>query len=141
MTEIQGAIGRIQLKQLKNWTKKRNQNQNIIWNNCKKLKGIRVPRFNGKSWEFYHPGNVHAAYKCYVFIQPEYLKNGWNRERIVESVVKRGVPCFSGSCSEIYLEKAFEKLNSGREKDFLMQRHLVSIQSCSSFIPLSQKGD
>ncbi len=109
MTEIQGAIGRIQLKKLKNWTKKRNQNQKIIWSKCKKLKGIRVPRFNEKSWEFFHPGNVHAAYKCYVFIKPECLKKGWNRERIVESVVKQGIPCFSGSCSEIYLEKAFEK--------------------------------
>ncbi len=109
MTEIQGAIGRIQLKQLKSWTKKRNRNQNIIWSNCKKIKGIRVPRFNEKTSEFYHPGNVHAAYKCYIFVQPEHLKNGWNRERIVESVVKRGIPCFSGSCSEIYLEKAFEK--------------------------------
>jgi dTDP-4-amino-4,6-dideoxygalactose transaminase len=51
----------------------------------------------------------HAYYKYYVFIRPEYLKVGWNRDRIIETLNARGIPCFSGSCSEIYLEKAFER--------------------------------
>jgi dTDP-4-amino-4,6-dideoxygalactose transaminase len=33
---------------------------------------------------------------------------GWNKERIIEAINDAGVPCYSGSCSEVYLEKAFE---------------------------------
>jgi dTDP-4-amino-4,6-dideoxygalactose transaminase len=49
-----------------------------------------------------------AFYKYYVFVRPEYLKVEWNRDRIIETLNARGIPCFSGSCSEIYREKAFE---------------------------------
>jgi dTDP-4-amino-4,6-dideoxygalactose transaminase len=42
-----------------------------------------------------------------VFLRPEWLRDGWNRARILQAVVAEGIPCFSGSCSEIYLEKAF----------------------------------
>ena len=55
------------------------------------------------------PANVrHAYYKYYVFVRPEWLKAGWDRDRIMNAVTAAGVPCFSGSCSEVYLEKAFE---------------------------------
>jgi dTDP-4-amino-4,6-dideoxygalactose transaminase len=50
----------------------------------------------------------HAYYKYYVFIWPEYLKDDWNRDRIIEALNEKGIPCFSGSCSEVYLEKAFD---------------------------------
>ncbi|MBF4279750.1 DegT/DnrJ/EryC1/StrS aminotransferase family protein, partial [Vibrio anguillarum] len=36
------------------------------------------------------------------------LKDGWNRDRIVEEINASGVPAYQGSCSEIYLEKAFD---------------------------------
>ena len=49
----------------------------------------------------------HSYYKHYAFVRPETLRAGWTRDRVIEEVVSRGVPCFSGSCSEIYLEKAF----------------------------------
>jgi dTDP-4-amino-4,6-dideoxygalactose transaminase len=49
----------------------------------------------------------HAYYKYYVFVRPEALRAGWSRDRILAEITARGVPCFSGSCSEIYLEKAF----------------------------------
>ncbi|MDP1776637.1 MAG: aminotransferase, partial [Moraxellaceae bacterium] len=47
-------------------------------------------------------------YKCYVFVRPEKLAEEWSRDRIIEEVNARGLPCFSGSCSEVYLEKAFD---------------------------------
>ena len=50
---------------------------------------------------------LHAWYKFYAFVEPEKLAEGWSRDRIMQSLVERGVPCSSGSCSEIYLEKAF----------------------------------
>jgi dTDP-4-amino-4,6-dideoxygalactose transaminase len=49
----------------------------------------------------------HAYYKYYAFVRPEALRAGWSRDRILDAIMARGIPCFSGSCSEIYLEKAF----------------------------------
>lgn len=109
MMEFQAAIGRIQLKKINEWTKKRNHNQNTIWSICNKFDALRVPEFNKKSWKGYHKDNIHAAYKCYVFVEPSKLKKGWSRNKIIEEISKNGVKCFSGSCSEIYLEKAFKK--------------------------------
>ena len=34
---------------------------------------------------------------------------GWTRDRVIEGINSRGVPCFQGSCSEVYLEKAFDR--------------------------------
>lgn len=107
MTEIQGAIGRIQLRKMNEWTKKRNQYQNQIWSTVKKFKSIRVPEFNLKDWEHYHSGHIHAAYKCYIFVNNNFLKPDFNRDRIIHEINNKNVPCFSGSCSEVYLEKAF----------------------------------
>jgi dTDP-4-amino-4,6-dideoxygalactose transaminase len=50
----------------------------------------------------------HAYYKFYVYVQPKNLADGWSRDRIVDEINTRGVPCYTGSCSEIYLEKAFD---------------------------------
>jgi dTDP-4-amino-4,6-dideoxygalactose transaminase len=50
----------------------------------------------------------HAEYKHYMFVKSEQLAEGWDRDRIVNEIVERGVPCFQGSCSEVYLEKAFD---------------------------------
>ena len=50
----------------------------------------------------------HSYYKYYVFVLPEMLKPDWSRDRIMEEVNAAGIPCYSGSCSEIYLEKAFD---------------------------------
>lgn len=107
MTEIQGCIGRIQLKKLSNWTKVRNYNQNTIWKKCKNIPGIRVPKFNEESWKFYNSGNTHGAYKCYVYVEEEKINPNWSRDKIIKEIVSLGVPCYSGSCSEVYLEKAF----------------------------------
>jgi len=100
MTEMQGVIGRIQLKKMSDWQTKRITNANKIWNSAKKCKGLRVPSI---------PDYIeHAAYKCYVFIDLKELKNKWDRNKIVKEINKLGVPCYSGSCSEVYLEKAFD---------------------------------
>lgn len=51
----------------------------------------------------------HAAYKCYIFVESSALNEGWSRDRILNEINALGVPCFSGSCSEVYLEKAFDQ--------------------------------
>jgi len=100
MTEMQAAIGRIQLKRMPDWHKKRLSNAGSIWNIAKQCKGFRVPDI---------PDYIeHAAYKCYVFVEPSQLKEDWNRDRIINEVNMLGVPCDVGSCSEVYLEKAFD---------------------------------
>ena len=99
MTEMQGAIGRIQLKRMSNWQKKRITNANEIWNNTKICKGLQVS---------IPPDYIqHAAYKCYVFVEGGEER----RDEIMSQINSRGVPCFSGSCSEVYLEKAFDNTN------------------------------
>jgi dTDP-4-amino-4,6-dideoxygalactose transaminase len=53
-------------------------------------------------------GCVHAQYKFYAYVRPENLAPGWSRDRIIEAINAQGVPCNQGSCSEVYLEKAFD---------------------------------
>jgi len=100
MMEVQAVIGRIQLQRMQDWHAKRLANAEHIWSSAQALTGLRAPAV---------PSEVtHAAYKCYVFVEPDALKPGWDRDRILNEITARGVPCFSGSCSEVYLEKAFD---------------------------------
>jgi len=100
MTEIQAAIGRLQLCKLPKWHEIRNRNAAYLSNRLKDVSAIRLI----ESPDYMD----HAYYKYDVFVRPEQLKRSWNRDRIMASINARGVPCFTGSCSEIYLEKAFE---------------------------------
>ena len=111
MTEMQGVIGRIQLRRMENWRTNRITNANKIWDTAKKCKGLRVPDI---------PNHIdHAAYKCYVFVKSEELKDGWNRDKILNEINLLDVPCYTGACSEVYLEKAFD--NTGlRPKERLV---------------------
>lgn len=100
MMEVQAVIGRIQLRRMPGWHAARLANAERIWSGANSLSGLRVPTMPAEI--------VHAAYKCYVFVEPAELAEGWNRDRILGEISSRGVPCFSGSCSEVYLEKAFD---------------------------------
>lgn len=100
LTEMQSAIGRCQLLKMPHWTAIRTQYAQQILATGASLKGLRVPQL---------PNSIgHAFYKCYMFVEPEALKPDWNRDRIMQAMADAGVPCFSGSCSEVYLEKAFD---------------------------------
>ncbi len=101
MMEIQAVIGRIQLKRMQDWTRRRNENLAKIWEVAQKYFWLRVPQV---PYEI-----IHAGYKCYVFVIPEQLPEGWTRDRIISEINAEGVPCMQGSCSEVYLEKAFER--------------------------------
>ena len=99
MTEFQGAIGRRILTKLDGWVARRRTHAEYLHEQLKDVAGLRIPM---------PPSHVgHAWYKFYAFVEPEALATGWTRDRIAEAVAAEGVPCFSGSCSEIYLEKAF----------------------------------
>jgi dTDP-4-amino-4,6-dideoxygalactose transaminase len=103
MLEMQAAIGRIQLGRITDWTAARSRNATAIWAACRAHGAVRVPHFADDA-----ASTRHAHYKCYVYVQPERLADGWSRDRIVEAIDAAGVPCYQGSCSEVYLEKAFD---------------------------------
>jgi dTDP-4-amino-4,6-dideoxygalactose transaminase len=100
MLEVQAVIGRIQLKHMQVWQAARFENASRIWQCARSLPGLRVPVI---------PEDIrHAAYKCYIFVEPSRLKPDWNRDRIQAEIAERGIPCYAGTCSEVYLEKAFD---------------------------------
>ncbi|TCI05425.1 DegT/DnrJ/EryC1/StrS aminotransferase family protein [Corallincola luteus] len=100
ITEMQSAIGRIQLRRMRSWTKQRTSNAENILEICRKFKALRVPEAPSEV--------VHAWYKCYVFVKSDQLNDGWDRNKVVREISAKGVPCMQGSCSEVYLEKAFD---------------------------------
>ena len=123
MTEMQAAIGRIQLTRMDEWSANRLANANAIWNVAKKLHGLRVPDLSCNGCQkkcIKTAGCTHAAYKCYVFVEGTEA----DRDSIMASINQQGVPCFSGSCSEVYLEKAFDN-TSFRPKERLPNAKLL----------------
>ncbi len=100
MLEMQAAIGLIQLDRMEAWNRQRTANAERIAAVCRRHPVVRVPEV---------PADVrHAYYRFYAFVVSEQLRPGWNRDRIIEEVSAQGVPCFHGSASEVYLERAFE---------------------------------
>lgn len=123
MMEIQAAIGRIQLNRMDDWSSKRLANANAIWSAARSLRGLRVPDLSCDSCLGHcdqATGCTHAAYKCYVFVEGAEA----DRDAIIASINKQGVPCFSGSCSEVYLERAFDE-TSFRPEDRLPNAKLL----------------
>ena len=116
MTEMQAAIGRIQLRRMPDWAERRRANCEAIWQAARECKGLRVPDV---------PEHIgHAGYKCYVFVEPTTLKPGWDRNRVMSEIVSAGVPCFSGSCSEVYFEKAIQDAGMAPEERLSVAREL-----------------
>jgi len=101
ITELQAAMGRVQLGKLAQSRLARQRNAAILTEAFSSEPGLRVT---------VPPEDIgHAYYKYYVFVRPESLRTGWTRDRVLEAVNAEGVPCAVGSCSEIYLEKAFSQ--------------------------------
>jgi dTDP-4-amino-4,6-dideoxygalactose transaminase len=123
MIEMQAVIGRIQLRRMIEWTKIRTYNANVIYTALKPFSGVDGPIrlanfgcsincFDGSTdAQVCGRACTHAHYKYYAYVRPQNLAQGWSRDRIIEAINKKGVPCYQGSCSEVYLEKAFD--NSG----------------------------
>jgi dTDP-4-amino-4,6-dideoxygalactose transaminase len=116
MTEMQAAIGRIQLRKLPDWISARRRNANILIDHLSEYSCLRIPVPEAHI--------RHAYYKLYVYIHEEELKEGWSRDRIMMECNQSGIPCFSGICGEIYLEKAFAKRNFQPSKRLEVARRL-----------------
>lgn len=102
MTEIQAAIGRVQLKKLDAWLDIRRRNVEHLLSVCKQFSAIKSPNFSEDV--------DHAYYRLYMLLQPENLAKGWSKRRVIDSLSQLNVKCFDGSCSEIFREVAFQRL-------------------------------
>jgi len=99
MTEMQAAIGRIQLSKLPRWIASRRRNAAKLNDLLKDTPGIRL---------VIPPADIeHAYYRYYAFLETEQLAPGWTQMRVLEAIGSHGIPCSIGSCGEIYREQAF----------------------------------
>lgn len=114
LTEMQSAIGLRQLAKLSDWVSSRNKNAQILVDAFLPFSGkngpIRIPRpkCSGCDQHCHKGGCRNAFYRFYIFIQEENLSSGWSRDKLIEELKKRSVPCMQGSCPEIYREASFE---------------------------------
>jgi len=102
LTEMQAAIGRVQLRRLPVWVKQRRENARMLEEGFSRIPSLRVTRPQDDIG--------HSYYKYYVFVRPERLAPGWTRDRIVQAIQAEGIPCMAGICPEVYLEKAFRNI-------------------------------
>lgn len=111
MLEMQGVIGRIQLTRMQSWTETRNRNARTLYDALLPLADesgpVRLPPFVTSP----DGADVHAYYRLYCYVRPDNLADGWDRRRLIAEINAAGIPCFEGSCSEVYREKAFEDSN------------------------------
>jgi dTDP-4-amino-4,6-dideoxygalactose transaminase len=114
MLEMQAVLGRIQLRRMDDWASKRQANVKCLHNALTIFSDtggiISLPKFGCDSCpgQCDASGCAHAQYKFYAYVRPENLALGWSRDRVLEAINAAGVPCYQGSCSEVYLEKAFD---------------------------------
>lgn len=105
MTEVQAVLGRLQLATLDQSVDARRRHAARLIDGFRDLPGLRVPLPSDRV--------RHAYYKLYAFVQPERLRSDWSRDRVMTAITDAGVPCQSGSCSEIYRELAFVRSGLG----------------------------
>jgi dTDP-4-amino-4,6-dideoxygalactose transaminase len=68
MTDMQAAIGRVQLRKLPQWLSLRRRNAAVLTDGFSRIPGLRLT---------IPPQEIeHAYYKYYVFVEPEALKRG-----------------------------------------------------------------
>src|SRR5215469_7453096 len=101
LTELQSAMGRVLLRKLPDMVEKRRRNAAYLSSEFSKIPALRVA-VPPEEFE-------HSYYKYYVYVRPECIREDWNRNRIIDAICAEGIPCMEGTCSEIYLEKAFSE--------------------------------
>lgn len=101
LTEMQSAMGRVLLRKIPERVARRRAHAALLDSHFARIPALRVT--------VPPPGFVHAYYKYHVFVRPEELARGWDRNRIQAAIEAEGVPCWVGGCCEIYLEKMFPK--------------------------------
>jgi dTDP-4-amino-4,6-dideoxygalactose transaminase len=116
MTEMQSAIGRIILQRLPGWVEQRRANAACLTHGLSQIDGVTV----------HSPAEDvgHSFYKFYAFLDCSKFQSEWTRDKVVRALQAEGIPCGSGSCGEIYLEKAFGRHGFGPTKPLPVARRL-----------------
>lgn len=99
MAEAQAAVGRKHLAKMPGWLDRRRAYAEILRNRLSKIPALRLPGVD--------PHAKPSFYRFYAFVRPEKLREGWDRDAILHAINAENVPCFTGSCGEVYLEKTF----------------------------------
>jgi dTDP-4-amino-4,6-dideoxygalactose transaminase len=117
MLEVQAAIGRIQLRRMAEWTRRRSAIAERLASALGEYpRALRMP--------LPPAGFEHAFYRLYSYVRPEGLKPGWTRDRIIADLADQGIPAYQGSCSEVYLERAFDETPWRPERPLPVAREL-----------------
>ena len=109
LTEIQSAVGRIQLKNINKTNNNRKKfAKRLSYVLSKYKKNIRVPFFDNSIH--------HAWYRFYVFIEINNKVSKNYRDRLLKFLNANQIQCITGSCAEVYREKVFRKNNLSPKK-------------------------
>jgi dTDP-4-amino-4,6-dideoxygalactose transaminase len=133
LSGIQAAIGLQQLAKLERWVEQRNRNAAVL---NAGLQGLDALRLTSPPEHIYH-----AYYKYYAFVRPEQLKRDWSRDRILEAIRAEGIPCGPGSCSEVYLERAFDNSPARPSARLPIARRLGETSIMLPLHPTLSEGD
>lgn len=128
LTEMQSAIGRIQLRRMPEWHAARAANAAALTDALQPFAGeggpLRLATLSSETSGECNDGTRHAWYKYYAYARSENLKEGWDRDRIAAEFSLARIPCMQGSCSEMYLEKAFDETGFRPKQDFTIAKLL-----------------
>ncbi|MCL5888182.1 MAG: DegT/DnrJ/EryC1/StrS aminotransferase family protein [Actinobacteria bacterium] len=116
MTGMQAALGSLAMRKLESWVERRRRSAGMLDDAFAGLEGLRLAIPGSESF--------HAYYKYYAYVRPERLAAGWDRDRVIAAIAAEGVPCFSGTCPEIYLERAFTEAGFGPAERLPVAREL-----------------
>ena len=119
MTEVQAAVGRIQLSRLDQWHSERVKNATYL----RQLLGDCPNLFFPVCAEGYE----HAYYRLYGFVRLKGLRVGWTRDRIIAEIQSLGGEVGCGSCGVIYQEKAFERIRAPEHLPTAENAHATSL--------------
>lgn len=115
LTEMQAAIGLVQLDKLAGWVELRRRNAALLKACFDETGGLRTPVAPSDYYD--------ASYKLYTFVEQANLQEGWDRSAVREALRAEGLPVIDGACSEIYLENAFNGPDSFRPTSPLPVAH------------------
>ena len=108
MTEFQAAIGRVQLRQLDTWVKRRQEIAINLLQQLAPFEAIGLPLIPD--------GVAHAWYRIVLRLRERALLPGWDRDRLIAELKNLDVPCAAGVCPELYREQSLRRFAPERRR-------------------------
>src|SRR5262245_24176444 len=108
LTELQAAIGLIQLAKLQASTVARTAIARQLSESLGMHRSVHITPLPA--------GHEHAYYRFEFRLNPQNLKAGWSRDRVLMALTSEGIPSLVGACPEIYLEGVYVKFMPGFQR-------------------------